>query len=305
MKKDNGITLIALIVTVIVLLLLASVTVTIAVNGGLPVKTEMAAKTYSHASVYELMRMENAEYQLELLNEYEGSFIKYLNDEGIINNTDMATEMVSLNKENRSPVVQTISEKLSSGSKLNQAGGDPGGGLLREYKINVDVLFGQKSSMGNGKNGKDVYVIRWNDDTTSAESQIRDTDMATEGGNSNETKGQIRGLKRVVTYEIYYYGNSEDENKSLGTIENVVGYISNNNLEQEETYTVTYTDGVEGEEVFPDQVCIVKKGEDTPDFNGMMGNVPTREGYNFEGWAPTVAETVTENATYEATWSKK
>ena len=65
-----------------------------------------------------------------------------------------------------------------------------------------------------------------------------------------------------------------------------------------ETFTVTYTDGVDNEEIFKDQVYTVEFGKATPAFNG----TPTRDGYTFAGWKPAVAATVTSNATYEATW---
>ena len=66
-------------------------------------------------------------------------------------------------------------------------------------------------------------------------------------------------------------------------------------------YTVTYTDGVDGEEVFADQVHNdLLSGTATPTFNG----TPTRDGYVFVGWNPAVAEKVTENATYAAQWKE-
>ena len=66
-----------------------------------------------------------------------------------------------------------------------------------------------------------------------------------------------------------------------------------------EKYTVTYTDGVDGEEVFADQVTAdLESGTTTPSFDG----TPSREGYTFKGWTPDLAETVTANATYTATW---
>lgn len=65
-----------------------------------------------------------------------------------------------------------------------------------------------------------------------------------------------------------------------------------------EKYTVTYTDGVDGEEIFKDQTYTVEAGKATPAFNG----TPTRKGYTFTGWKPAVAAIVTGNATYEATW---
>ena len=64
-------------------------------------------------------------------------------------------------------------------------------------------------------------------------------------------------------------------------------------------FTVTYTDGVDGA-AFADQTYTVKEGDATPAFDG----TPTREGYIFLGWEPEVAETVTANATYTATWEE-
>ena len=68
---------------------------------------------------------------------------------------------------------------------------------------------------------------------------------------------------------------------------------------EKNTYTVTYTDGVNGE-AFADQAYTAKYEDATPTFEG----TPTRAGYKFLGWEPTVAETVTENATYVAQWEK-
>ena len=69
-----------------------------------------------------------------------------------------------------------------------------------------------------------------------------------------------------------------------------------------EEYTVTYTDGVENEEVFADQVYSdLRKDSTTPAFNG----TPTRTGYTFAGWEPEVAATVTQTVTYVAKWEAK
>ena len=65
-----------------------------------------------------------------------------------------------------------------------------------------------------------------------------------------------------------------------------------------EKYTITYTDGVDNEEIFKDQTYTVESGKATPAFDG----TPARKGYTFAGWKPEVADTVTGNATYEATW---
>ena len=78
---------------------------------------------------------------------------------------------------------------------------------------------------------------------------------------------------------------------------------NNNGIDdnEETKYTVTYKDGVDGEEVFADQVYgNLLPGVDTPAFKG----TPTREGYVFKGWNPAVAATVTGNATYVARWGE-
>ena len=62
-----------------------------------------------------------------------------------------------------------------------------------------------------------------------------------------------------------------------------------------------YTDGVEGEEIFVDQVYDgLLSGTPTPAFDG----TPVREGFTFQGWKPDVAETVTATVLYTAQWEK-
>lgn len=70
-----------------------------------------------------------------------------------------------------------------------------------------------------------------------------------------------------------------------------------------DTFTVTYTDGVEDEVIFENDVHTgLNAGDATPAF---VGGTPNREGYTFAGWEPEVAETVTQTVTYVAKWEKK
>lgn len=60
---------------------------------------------------------------------------------------------------------------------------------------------------------------------------------------------------------------------------------------------VTYDDGVNGEAF--DQIQIsVKQGAQIPD----IGMTPTRNGFIFAGWTPSVSGTAEEDVTYTATW---
>ncbi len=69
----------------------------------------------------------------------------------------------------------------------------------------------------------------------------------------------------------------------------------------EPLFTVTYTDGVEGQELFADQVTTdIESGTATPAFDG----TPARENYVFIGWDSEVAATVTADAVYTAQWEE-
>ncbi len=67
---------------------------------------------------------------------------------------------------------------------------------------------------------------------------------------------------------------------------------------EKDSYTVKYTDGIDGETVFADVTIKAYKGDVTPAVDD-----PSREGYVFSGWSPAVASTVSENAVYTATWT--
>ena len=66
-------------------------------------------------------------------------------------------------------------------------------------------------------------------------------------------------------------------------------------------WTVTYTDGVDGEVIFADQSHTVRDGEKTPAY---VGAPFAREGFLFKGWSPALAETVTADVTYVAVWTE-
>lgn len=64
-------------------------------------------------------------------------------------------------------------------------------------------------------------------------------------------------------------------------------------------YTVTYEDGVNGSVFKTVSFPNLKKGEATPTIDD-----PIRVGYEFAGWEPTVAATVTKDVTYIAQWEE-
>lgn len=70
------------------------------------------------------------------------------------------------------------------------------------------------------------------------------------------------------------------------------------------TYSVTYTDGVNNETIFEDEVHqSVKYGASVPAYNN--GTDPSRENYTFAGWEPSVPATMpANNLMFAAKWEK-
>lgn len=111
-----------------------------------------------------------------------------------------------------------------------------------------------------------------------------------------DTKLKING--EFVNYKRYEGDASDGSDGTMWVLTDLTMTPEAGGTTPSEKYTVTYTDGVDNEEIFKDQTYTVESGKATPAFNG----TPTRKGYTFIGWKPAVAATVTGNATYEATW---
>lgn len=111
-----------------------------------------------------------------------------------------------------------------------------------------------------------------------------------------DTKLKING--EFVNYKRYEGDESDGSDGTMWVLTDLTMTPEAGGTAPAEKYAVTYTDGVDGEEIFKDQVYTVEFGKATPAFNG----TPARDGYTFAGWKPAVAATVTGNATYEATW---
>ena len=136
--------------------------------------------------------------------------------------------------------------------------------------------------------------------------EMSDGDYRLEKVDDNTYTVIVLADKYVEKYNAVYPGHTLFDNNTK-TIKLVYRYgawtvVGSNsvtfNVSCEQKYTVTYTDGVDGEVIFKDQVYYKKPGEKTPEFRG----TPTRPGYKFIGWEPAVAATVTENVTYTAVW---
>ena len=124
-RKNDGITLIALVITIIVMLILATVSIRIAVNGGLFGYAGKAVSETAHQQIYDMIQLKEAEYSIA-----------------------KRAQQTDIN------LVQTLKleEILSDVSTPNDE--------KEEYLINVEKLLGKKGVYGNGTNEKnDVYKL--------------------------------------------------------------------------------------------------------------------------------------------------
>ena len=138
--------------------------------------------------------------------------------------------------------------------------------------------------------------------------QLGDGDYELKKVDDNTYTVTVTADKYVEKYNAVYPGHTLFDNNTK-TIKLVYRYgawtvVGSNgvtfNVSCEQKYTVTYTDGVDGEVIFADQVSYKKPGEKTPTFRG----TPTRTGYVFSAWNPAVTGTVTGNVTYTAVWEE-
>lgn len=148
--------------------------------------------------------------------------------------------------------------------------------------------FGGKAATNN--TGKSVVTV---DGMTA----FKDGKMVSHELNSNYTDG-YKDNAYDVTIGDWMLG---DDGTYTRDIKKVCKYCDYKVVDNQVGYSVTYTDGVENEEIFEDQTEIVLKDGTTPAFNG---ETPSREGYSFKGWDPKVEKTVTKNVTYTAVWEK-
>ena len=148
--------------------------------------------------------------------------------------------------------------------------------------------FGGKAATNN--TGRSVVTI-------DGKTAFKDGKMVSHELNSNYTDG-YKDNAYDVTIGDWVLG---DDGTYTRTVTKVCKYCGYEVKDTQTGYSVTYTDGVENEEIFEDQTEIVPKDETTPAFNG---ETPSREGYSFKRWDPKVEKTVTKNVTYTAVWEK-
>ena len=185
-----------------------------------------------------------------------------------------------------STAVQKTIEVVLAGGEITGNTAKEGGGVCVWNNISVVTQTGCKVYGNTATNAGDDIVYRSNYSSSSANSKMSLAENA--WYLDKEGARYSTGTRTAFTEWKNYTKNGAANAVYLKYVEPTY-------------FTVTYTDGVDGEEVFADDVHNVLAGEATPAF---VGGTPTRKDYKFLGWDPEVAEKVTENATYTAKWEQ-
>ena len=172
--------------------------------------------------------------------------------------------------------------------RINISGNNSINGSVSRDKVTCSRWFGFGGKEAKNNTGRSV--VTFNDITVFENGEMRGHELHPE-----YTDGYKDNAYTVTTTE---WVKAEDGTHYTRSVKKVCDYCGYNAETEETGYSVTYNDGVDSAEIFKDQNTVVPKNAGTPAFNG----TPAREGYVFSGWAPEKAGSVTQNATYVATW---
>ena len=204
-KTNNGITLIALVITIIVLLILAGVTIAMLMgDNGILTKATEAKNDQVDATVEEAIALLWNEYQLE---------IKSSSNEEVKESTKIAsTEITTIQGEKANYLATTATsfwDFLLTDKEVIDADGI----------VNVQKLTGQTLDRGNGTDGTtDVYKIEKEGDTYT---------LKYCGANSEEIiLWEVSEVSSETTYpeatpeDMFYYRDTDDGNIAIHDLKN-------------------------------------------------------------------------------------
>ena len=151
MKKERGITLIALIITIIVLLILAVVTINALNEGSIFAHANNAVTRYSEEAEKEQMKLSVAEWQIEKYYGTSETFLSYMQNKlsGIVNSSSDITEsqgVLTVNTKNGNTYTitesGTITKVSSSGTGEGQNIPTPAASSISVTPTTLDLEVG-------------------------------------------------------------------------------------------------------------------------------------------------------------------
>ena len=198
LKRNKGITLIALVITIIVLLILAGVTIaTLMGDNGILTRASEAQNEKADATVKDAISLAWNEYQI-IINESTGEVIE--NETKIASTTKIKIQGQEEN--------YLASPTMTFWDFLK----DEKGYIDENGVIDVERLTGEKLSKGNGTDGvTDVYKIEEGEDSYILKYYGKDSEEETLWEvNVGNNEGSSNTYPEATPEEVFLYTESED-----------------------------------------------------------------------------------------------
>ena len=206
------------------------------------------------------------------------------------------------------PTDDSYSERLYCGNAIEQSGELYLDGT--QMNVSGDIRVGCTTNFRTGAIETNRYVT-----LVGASDSMQNYELTSYDDESLD--GRVVVAPGTITYGTETYSVADAEPYLSHFTHNHKGIISDTDYTAEtgtssqakslvlygaiQKFSVTYTDGIGGTSFADEVTSDLRRGTPTPAFTG---GTPTRSGYAFTGWQPSVAATVTDNAVYTAQWAK-
>ena len=243
-KSNNGITLIALVITIIVLLILAGVSIaTLTGDNGILTQANNASIQQSHGIVRDAIGIAYNEYQIEIKTATKSKLA--------------STEIVTIQGEEEkslAPVYSSFMDFLvQKGYVVDEDSG----------KIDVEALTGSRQALGNGEDTdvykieevSDKYVVNYYDEDNQKEEIWSVSNNGTNTGTGDITLEPDTGKEALILvynveegdtielpYRLYWYSDGGNSNTAIFDFDvdwgdgSTTNDITNENIESNATH---------------------------------------------------------------------
>ena len=200
------------------------------------------------------------------------------------------------------PTDDSYSERLYCGNAIEQSGELYLDGT--QMNVSGDIRVGCTTNFRTGAIETNRYVT-----LVGASDSMQNYELTSDDDESLD--GRVVVAPGTITYGTETYSVADAEPYLSHFTHNYKEIVTNTEYEAEtgtssqpkslvlHGFSVTYTDGIGGTSFADEVTSDLRRGTPTPAFTG---GTPTRSGYTFTGWEPSVAATVTDNAVYTAQW---
>ena len=174
-KKEKGITLVALIITIIVLLILAMVSISLVMNSGIITKSKTSVDKYSEEEIGEQLKLAYSEYQM---SQYTGTPMTTQDIQAKLREIYGNDTTASLENGKLTATIKGTTYEYDIATGKTQAGGNSTPTSFAAYAVGDVVILG----------GEDFYVIEASDASATTVKLLAKYNVKTESGEGQYTQ---------------------------------------------------------------------------------------------------------------------